>query len=594
MKHEIAQRIDMLRAKMAQHEIDAVIIPQADPHQSEYLAKHWQARRFLSGFNGSAGTLVVTVDKAMLWTDSRYFLQAADQLSHTPIELMKDGLPDTPSIESVLTAQLKPGCSVGIDGMLFSCARVDALRERLVDKGINLVTDFDVIDEIWTDRPALPKDEIFVHEVKYAGEEANSKISGILADAKEQKADSAFISALDEIAWALNIRSRDVRYNPVASAYLYVSPSGSVLLTDPDKVSAEVREYLASQGVSVRPYAEVKEFISALPDEKVLVEADRTAATLASLLGDRAVYGESPVAVAKGVKNEVQINGIRSAMVRDGVALVKAVMALEQALEKHEKITELGVDALLLKYRSEQDLFFDESFGSIVSYGPHGAIVHYEPTPDTDVEIHRHGLLLIDSGAQYLDGTTDITRTICMGEPTEEEKRDFTLVTKGHIALARAVFPVGTRGVQLDVLARQYLWAHGLGYLHGTGHGVGHFLNVHEGPQSIRLNYTPAPLMPGMVTSNEPGLYREGVHGIRTENLVLTVPAFTTEFGEFLKFETLTLFPYDLSLFDTSIMTLDEIAWVNDYHEMVYSRLASHLDENERAWLAEKTKALAK
>lgn len=594
MKHEIAQRIDMLRAKMAQRGIDAVIIPQADPHQSEYLAKHWQARRFLSGFNGSAGTLVVTADKAMLWTDSRYFLQAADQLSHTPITLMKDGLPDTPTIEAVLTAQLNPGSAVGIDGMLFSCARVDALRDRFIDKGIDLITDFDVIDEIWTDRPPLPKDEIFVHEVKYAGEEANSKISGILADAKEQKADSAFISALDEIAWALNIRSRDVRYNPVASAYLYVSPSGSVLLTDPDKVSAEVREYLASQGVSVRPYAEVKEFISALPDEKVLVEADRTAATLAALLGDRAVYGESPVAVAKGVKNEVQIKGIRSAMVRDGVALVKAVMALEQALSRHEKITELGVDALLLKYRSEQDLFFDESFGSIVGYGPHGAIVHYEPTPDTDVEIHRHGLLLIDSGAQYLDGTTDITRTICMGEPTEEEKRDFTLVTKGHIALARAVFPVGTRGVQLDVLARQYLWAHGLGYLHGTGHGVGHFLNVHEGPQSIRLNYTPTPLMPGMVTSNEPGLYREGVHGIRTENLVLTVPAFTTEFGEFLKFETLTLFPYDLSLFDTSIMTLDEIAWVNDYHEMVYSRLASHLDENERAWLAEKTKALAK
>lgn len=593
-KKEIYERIEALRDVMKSASIDAVIIPQTDPHQSEYLASHWQVREFFSGFTGSAGTLVVTDKSAMLWTDSRYFIQAADQLAGTPVVLMKEGLPETPSIESVLIAELAPGCRIGIDGMLFSKGRVAELKKALGDNGLELVTDFDYADKIWKDRPSLPKDHIFEHEVRFAGQDAKSKLGAILEFANKHKAEGALISPLDEIAWALNIRCNDVRYNPVATAYLYVSARGSVLLIDPEKVTPEMAEYLASQGVSVHPYDDAKAFVAAIPEDSVLIESARTSATIASLLGDKAVDGDSAVAVSKGIKNETQIKGIKAAMVRDGVALVKAIMELERCLEEGRKITELGVDALLLKYRSQQDFFFDESFGSIVGYGPHGAIVHYEPTKESDVEIKAKGLLLIDSGAQYLDGTTDITRTIAMGAPTAQEKTDFTLVTKGHIALARAVFPAGTRGAQLDVLARQYLWQRGLTYLHGTGHGVGQFLNVHEGPQSIRLNYTPVPLMPGMVTSNEPGLYREGVHGIRTENLVLTVPAFTTEFGEFLKFETLTLFPYDLALFDTAIMTDEEIAWVNDYHAEVYSRLSPHLDAEEKAWLASKTKELKK
>ncbi|MCC8114380.1 MAG: aminopeptidase P family protein [Bacteroidales bacterium] len=594
MKQEISQRIAQLRQQMQAAGVDAAIIPQTDPHQSEYIADHWQVRRYLSGFTGSAGTLVVTADKALLWTDSRYFIQAAQQLEGTEIEMMKDGIAGTPSIEDYLIQNLKPGMTVGVDGMLFSAQQAQAMRKAFEKHGLKFVTDFDVIDEIWPDRPSLPKDKVFVHAEEYAGESAKSKLARILADAKRQDADAAFISPLDEIAWALNIRCKDVKYNPVTTSYLYVSPEGSTLLVDEDKITPEVSEYLKSQGVDVYPYAKVKEFIAQLPDKKVLIEEARTSTTLTEALGDRAVMGSSAVAVPKGVKNETQIAGIRTAMERDGAALVRAFMAIEDALAKGEKITELDVDRLLVKYRSEMKNFFDESFGSIIGYGPHGAIVHYEPTVETDATLEPNGLLLVDSGAQYLDGTTDITRTVALGKPTQQEKHDFTLVMKGHIALGDAVFPVDTRGAQLDVLARQFLWKEGLAYLHGTGHGVGHFLNVHEGPQTIRLNNTPIPLMEGMITSNEPGLYRENVHGVRCENLVLTVKAMTTEFGEFLKFETLTLFPFDRELFETEIMSDDEIKWVNDYHAEVYRRVSPLLNEAERAWLEAKTAPITK
>jgi len=593
MKIETEQRINALRDAMKAAGIDATIIPQTDPHQSEYLAKHWQVRRWLSGFTGSAGTLVVTKDVALLWTDSRYFIQAADQLAGTRITLMKAGLPETPSIDEYLFAELPSGSTVGIDGMLLSEANASNMLAEYEKHGLRLDTEFDPVDSIWTDRPPLPKDPIFVHALEYAGQPATDKLAAILDEARSQFADAAFISALDEIAWTLNIRSRDVKYNPVATAYLFVAPNGTVLFTDPDKVDADIAEYLRSQGVTTMDYTKIKPFIAALPaDVKVLIEAKTTSATLSRLLGDRAVKGSSPVAVAKGCKNDIQIQGIRSAMVRDGIALVGAIMEVEKALKNGEKITELDVDALLLKHRSAQPLFFDESFGTIAGYGPHGAIVHYEADADSNVEIRPEGLLLIDSGAQYLDGTTDITRTIACGTPTETERHDFTIVMKGHIALARMVYPEGTRGTQLDAMARQYLWREGLAYLHGTGHGVGHFLNVHEGPQGIRLNDIPTPLMPGMITSNEPGLYREGIHGIRCENLVLTVPAMTTEFGRFLRFETLTLFPFDLSLFETEIMTPEEIDWVNEYHAKVREALSPGLDAEARAWLEEKTKPL--
>lgn len=595
MNQDISQRLAALRKLMLAAGVDAVIIPQTDPHQSEYISSHWQVRRFLSGFTGSAGSLVVTADTALLWTDSRYFIQAAAQLEGTGIELMKDGLPGTPSIETWLTTNLKRGACVGIDGMLFSDSEAAKLEKFLMQHGLKLKTDFDVVDEIWPDRPSLPVDPVFIHEEKYAGKSAKDKIAEILKKVREQFADSVFISPLDEIAWVLNIRSRDVKYNPVTTSYLYIAPEGSTLLVDPAKLTPEVIAYLKSQGVNVAPYSDVKTFISSLPaDAKVLIEPTKTSVTLARLLASRAVAGESVVAVDKGCKNDIQIAGVRHAMERDGAALVSAFMEIEQRVADGIHTTEMDVADILVKYRSAQDLFFDESFGTIAGYGPHGAIVHYEADASSNSTLRPEGLLLIDSGAQYLDGTTDITRTICLGTPTAQEKHDFTLVMKGHIALGTMIFPVETRGAQLDAIARQFLWKEGLSYLHGTGHGVGHFLNVHEGPQSIRLNYTPTPLMPGMITSNEPGLYRENVHGIRCENLVLCVPAMTTEFGEFLKFETLTLFPFDLRLFETEIMTDEEISWLNNYHAEVRRRLLPLLSADRQAWLIEKTQPLTR
>ena len=591
---ETEARLEALRAQMKRAGIDAAIIPQADPHMGEYLASHWQVRRWLSGFNGSAGTLVVPAEgHARLWTDSRYFLQAADQLSDTEIELMKEGLPETPSIEGWLAEQLPAGATVGVDAMLFSTGALRSLRAALKARDIRLDTGFDPIDAIWTDRPALPKCEIFVHEEKYAGQSASEKIAGALEEAHRHGADALFVSALDQVAWLLNIRSRDVRYNPVATAFVYLGPEGNFIFTDPDKAGKEIIDYLAAQGVELRPYTSVKSFIFGLSTQRrVLLDPASTAYGILEAFADRAVEATLPLAMPKACKNEVQIEGVRAAMKRDGVALVHSVMEIERRLAAGETITELDVAEILRRHRSAQPLFFDESFGTIAGYGPHGAIVHYEADEESSSTLRPEGLLLIDSGAQYLDGTTDITRTICLGEPTQQERADFTLVMKGHIALATAIFPEGTAGTQLDALARQFLWRHGLSYLHGTGHGVGHFLNVHEGPQSIRLNYVPAPLTPGMITSNEPGLYRAGVHGIRCENLVLTVPAFDTEFGRFYKFETLTLFPFDTRLFATEMMTEQELAWVNAYNERVREVLSPTLDDEARAWLASKTQAI--
>lgn len=593
MKDTIISRLEAMRAAMRASGIAAVIIPQTDPHQGEYLADHWQVRRFLSGFTGSAGSLVVTADKALLWTDSRYFLQAAQQLDGTGIELMKEGLPDTPEIADYLIRTLHAGDTVGIDGMVFSAAQTDDLARKLGRRDIRLDRAFDPIDTIWTDRPALPDDAVFVHDIKYAGRTAGEKIADVLRGAHDADADAVMVSALDEIAWILNIRSRDVRCNPVATAFLYLADTGSTLFINPAKLSADVTAYLADSGVATAPYDAVIPFLEALPaGVRVLFEPARTATCLRDTLGDRAMAGTSPTALLKACKNDVQVNGIRNAMLKDGIAMVRSLKRIEEMVRAGERLTEIGVADILQHYRSQQPDYFDLSFDTIAGYGPHGAIVHYSATPDSDVELRPEGLLLIDSGAQYLDGTTDLTRTIALGLPTAQERRDFTLVMKGHIALGTAIYPEGTRGAQLDALARQFLWHEGLSYLHGTGHGVGHFLNVHEGPQNIRLNDVPTTLMPGMITSNEPGLYREGVHGIRCENLVLTTEAFTTEFGRFYRFETLTLCPFDRNLFDTAIMTDDERRWVNEYHARVYALLSPHLDEDERLWLADKTAAI--
>lgn len=595
MKEEIKARIEALRDCMREAGVDAVVVPQTDPHQSEYMASHWQVRRWLSGFTGSAGDLVVTQAEAHIWADSRYWLQSAIQLDGTGIGVMYDGKPETPSITEYLCSELAAGSTVGIDGMLFNATVAEAMRGKFALRGIKLKVDFDPIGRLWTDRPALPKNEIFVHDLKYAGENVPSKLEKVLACVKDQGAESAFISDLAEVAWSLNIRSNDVNCNPVVTAFLYLAPQGSTLFTDKDKMTPEVAAHMVANSITVRSYTDVNSFLSSLPDtERVLVNPTQTAVAIVSLLGPRAITGYSPVAMLKAVKNEVQIAGVREAMIRDGVALVKTYMELERRLAAGERVTEIDADELALSHRKVYPEFFDKSFESASAFGPNGAIVHYEADEESNAVIGTDSLYLFDSGVNYLDGTTDITRTVSFGTPTAAQCHDFTLVMKGHIAIASAIYPVGTRGAQLDALARINLWKDGLSYLHGTGHGVGHFLNVHEGPQSIRLNDTLAPLTPGMITSNEPGLYREGEYGIRCENLVLTIDAFTTDFGHFLKFETLTLFPFDIKLFETAIMTDEEIEWVNSYHAMVCKRLLPHLNAAEQDWLIAKTAPLTR
>lgn len=593
MKKQIVDRLDAFRAEMKKQGVAAAIIPQTDAHLGEYIASHWQVRRWLSGFTGSAGTLVITATDALLWTDSRYFLQAAEQLEGTGIKLMKDGLPETPSITAWLINTLVKGQTVGVDGLLFSATEIDNLRDTLGRRGLRLDADFAPINAIWTDRPELPGDPVFIHDVKYAGRAAADKIRTVLQQTAQQGAEALLVADLAEIAWVLNIRSSDVSCTPVATAFLYLAPAGSTLFIKEEKINEEVQGYLAENGVTIAPYSSITGFLESLPENAtVLYEPGRTASRLRDALGQRAVSGSSPIAMLKAAKNSVQIECVRRAMENDGAALVGAFMEIEERMAKGIRLTELDVADILTKYRSQQPGYFEPSFDTIAGYGPHGAIVHYSATEESSVTVEPHGLLLIDSGAQYLYGTTDITRTIAMGTPTAEERHDFTLVMKGHIALAQAIYPEGTRGGQLDAVARQFLWKEGLSYLHGTGHGVGQFLSVHEGPQSIRLNDVPYPLVPGMITSNEPGLYRSGIHGIRCENLVLTVPAFKTEFGQFYRFETLTLFPFDRSLFDTSIMTPAEIEWVNGYHAEVRSRLTPLLTPAQAEWLRAKTEAI--
>lgn len=592
MANIYSERLDALRGLMQQEGLDAVIVPQADPHMSEYLAAHWKLRGWLSGFTGSAGDLVVTATAAALWTDSRYFLQAAVQLDGSGVELMKAGLAETPSMAAWLCGGLHKGARVGVDPMLMSIPAFSGLSEQLAAQSIMLVSAD--VSSLWENRPALPDDKIYIHSPQYAGESASSKIERVLDAVETQGADAYFISALDEIAWTLNIRSNDVRHTPVATAYLFLAAGGNVLFVEPSKTTPELCDYLTGEGVEVRPYIDTIRFLESLPQSaRVLIDPAHTTYGVSEVLGGRAVdCAVSPVAKFKSVKNDVQIAGIRAAMVRDGVAMVRSFMEIERRLADGVPTTELDVVDIFHKNRARGENYTDESFGSIVGYGPHGAIVHYEPTPESNVQLRREGLLLIDSGGQYLDGTTDITRTISLGTPTALERHDFTTVMKGHIALAMAVFPEGTCGTQLDALAHAQLWKERLNYLHGTGHGVGHFLGVHEGPHQIRMNYMPAPILAGSVTSNEPGLYRTGQHGIRCENLVLCRTAGTNEFGSFLQFETLTLCPFDLKLFDLSMMNSEEIEWVDTYHTRVRELLEPALEGDERAWLAEHTKKL--
>ncbi|MDY6301161.1 MAG: aminopeptidase P family protein [Bacteroidales bacterium] len=593
MSKETFPHLEALRQEMRRLNVDAVIIPGTDPHQSEYICDHWKFRDWISGFTGSNGTAVVTLDQAALWTDSRYFLQAGIELEDSGFVMMKENMGNDPTIHEWLQQVLEEDSVIAIDGRLYSAQAANQLERFCGENGFMLVTEFYPADRIWTDRPARPSEAAYVHDVKYAGEEATDKIERLLEVLEGNDATAMLVTALDDIAWLLNLRGNDVAFTPVAIAFAYISRKEKSLFIDESKVTDEVRQHLKACDVKVRDYDNVARFLERVSEHEVaLIDPNRVSDTLANALQCQKVYYRSPITDLKCIKNEVQIDGFRHAMERDGAALVRLFKWIEETAPTGT-INEVDVWNKGMEFRAQQDLYREDSFAMICGYKEHGAIVHYEATDESASILHGEGILLVDSGAQYLDGTTDITRTITLGNPTAQEKHDFTLVLKGHLALQRAKFPVGTTGCQLDVLARMPLWQEAMTYGHGTGHGVGHFLGCHEGPQSIRTNLVDVKLMPGMITSNEPGLYKTGEYGIRTENLLLTVEADKTEeFGDFLTFEPLTLYPYDLKLIDRSMLTREEVAQINDYHLMVRERITPLLNADEAAWLASKTREI--
>ena len=593
MKQSIKERIHALRMTFRPNNIKAFIIPSTDPHLSEYVAPYWMSREWISGFTGSAGTAVILMDKAGLWTDSRYFLQAEKELEGSGITLYKEMLPETPSITKFLCQNLKPGESVSIDGKMFSVQQVEQMKEDLAPYQLQVNLFGDPLKNIWKDRPSMPDAPAFIYDVKYAGKSCGEKVAAIRTELKKKGIFALFLSSLDEIAWTLNLRGSDVHCNPVIVSYLLVTQDEVVYFISPEKITQEVNEYLQEQQVSLRKYDEAESFLNSFTGENILIDPKKTNYAIYSAINPacKVVRGESPVTLLKAIRNEQEIAGIHHAMQRDGVALVKFLKWLEASVLSGKE-TELSVDRKLHEFRAAQPLYMGESFDTIAGYKEHGAIVHYSATEESDVTLQSKGFLLLDSGAKYLDGTTDITRTIALGELTEEEKTDYTLILKGHIALAMAKFPAGTRGAQLDVLARMPIWSHGMNFLHGTGHGVGHFLSVHEGPQSIRMNENPIVLQPGMVTSNEPGVYKAGSHGIRTENLTLVCKDKEGMFGEYFKFETITLCPICKKGIIKEMLTAEEVKWFNDYHQTVYKKLSPSLNEEEKKWLLEATKAI--
>lgn len=592
MKTNIPERIAALREAMKQQKVDAYIIPSSDPHLSEYPADRWKSREWISGFTGSAGTIVVTADKAGLWTDSRYFLQAASQLEGSGIELYKLALPETPSITEFLLHELHTGQAVGLDGQTYSAAEASALANKLSRKEIKLDTSADLIEGIWKDRPAVPGNPIFEMPEALSGASVHEKLDLINNQLRSEGADCLILAALDEIAWTFNIRGTDVTYNPVVVSYAFVSEDESVLFIKPEKLTAEITEHLKKEGVTLAEYSMIQRYLSRLPENsRVFVDMNKTNVSLYDAIPGSCtiVEGISPANHLKSIKNETEIKGFQNAVVKDGVALTKFYIWLEKQMAEGAQVTEISAAEKLTALRAEQPQYIMDSFGTICGYAEHGAIVHYSATTETDATLKPEGLLLIDSGAQYLDGTTDITRTIALGEPTEQMKKDFTRVLKGTISLAKSKFPAGTRGSQIDILARKALWDSGINYLHGTGHGIGHCLNVHEGPQSIRMEENPVTLKPGMVISDEPAMYRTGEYGIRTENMILVREDSETEFGKFLGFDTLTLCFIDTSLIIIPMLSVREHAWLNKYHQMVYDKISPFLNEEEKAWLKEKT-----
>lgn len=591
----VVERLEALREELRRRNLKAYIIPSSDPHLSEYTPKRWTSRSWISGFTGSAGTVVVTLDKAGLWTDSRYFLQAATQLEGSTIELFKMGEVDTPSIVEFLSRELEEGAVVATDGACLSEEEMLGYRSGLERAGLLLNLEYDLIDPIWTNRPEIPREKIFLHPEEFAGRSAADKVAAVRTALRGEAANATIITMLDELAWVYNIRGYDVAFNPVAVGFGYIDNDRAVLFTLPEKVDAEVAAYLKANEVELRPYDELLSFVEALPEgTKLLVDNKRITARIVEYIpeGVRQLSGVSVVTLLKAEKNETELKHLREVMVRDGVAMTRFFRWLEGELEAGKTYTEYEIGIRLNEFRKEGKNFYGDSFATIAGYNGNGAVVHYRADEKDCATVKPEGVLLLDSGGQYLDGTTDITRTIALSTPSKELKRDYTLVLKGHIAIARAIYPEGTRGGQLDVLARHALWQQALNYGHGTGHGVGYFLNVHEGPQNIRTEINPTPLRIGMITSNEPGLYRAGVYGIRIETLIVTQLHRETEFGRFFSFETLTLCYFDNSLVDRSLLNEEELAWYNAYQERVYQSLKGELNEEEALWLREKTKAL--
>lgn len=592
MIHTINERVERLRSWMKENGISAFVFPSSDPHNSEYVAEHWKSREWISGFSGSAGTAVVTLEHAALWTDSRYFIAAEKELKGTDFQLMKLRVEGTPSVSEWLVRELSnyQKAVVGVDGNVNSFTEVSSMERELASKGnITVRTDADPMAELWTDRPVIPDNKVSLHPLEYSGESTSSKISRIRKQLADSGADGLLVTALDEIAWVLNLRGSDVHCNPVFVSYLLISPEKVVLYINNVKLLAEVKDYLTSEQIAVDAYEAVVDGLRSYEGKSLLVDMSSTNYSLATAVPtEKLCEGVSPIASMKAIKNEAEQEGFRAAMLRDGVAVVKFLAWLKPAVEAGGQ-TEISLDERLTALRAEQPKFKGISFDTIVGYEEHGAIVHYEATPETDIPVEPHGLVLIDSGAQYLDGTTDITRTIALGEITEEQRRVYTLVLKGHIQLDMCRFPAGACGSQLDAIARVPMWREGYNYMHGTGHGVGSYLNVHEGPHQIRMEWRPAPLQAGMTVTNEPGIYLEGKFGVRIENTLLIVPAETTPFGDFLKFETLTLAPIDTTPIVFEMLSEEEREWLNNYHHRVYESLKPYLTAVEQEWLRKAT-----
>lgn len=594
-KQTIAARLAALREEMRREHLSAFIFPSSDPHNSEYVPSRWEGRKWISGFDGSAGTAVVTLHSAALWTDSRYFLAAEEQLAGTEFQLMRERVDGTPSIAEWIATEIEGAESseIGVDGMCMTYAECSDLKTDLKHNGgITVRTNLDILDRIWTDRPSVPLNPVSIQPIEYAGESCHDKLGRIRSSLLRRGAGGMLMTQLDDIAWTLNLRGTDVHCTPVFVAWLIVAEEVAVLYIKDEKLSPEVIEYLNAEGVAVDDYDNIIDALNSYDGYTLLIDPATTNYTLSQLRGNfNLVSAPSPVPEMKAIKNEVECNGFRNAMQRDGVAMVKFLKWLEEAVPKGCE-TELSVSAKLRQLRAEQPLFKDESFDTIAGYEEHGAIVHYEPTPDTDVPLRPEGFLLLDSGAQYLDGTTDITRTIQLGKVTDLHRRVYTLVLKGHLSLQNLCFPRGAAGTQLDAVARVAMWREGMNFMHGTGHGVGSYLSVHEGPHQIRQEYRPAPMLEGMTVTDEPGLYLAGKFGVRIENTLLTVPYMTTEFGKFLRFEPLTLCPIDTRPIVVDMLSTEELGLLNAYHKMVYERLSPMLDEKHKAWLADKTRSL--